>query len=360
MRSVAVISSLVVAVSVLACNKLFGHEAGRIGDVLLLASGENLGQVTALAVHGGRLYGTSNGTDPTSGPMWSVSTSGGDFRYLAPYNPYTNGAGAVTQMGLDPPLAYFGVGTVPNREYGVWSVALDGGAAIHEIGYYNGQIVAVDPPGMPYLWIGDAYNPGFVAEPKVGANPPGDAIVCDPDVHPPALQVLTDANGNIYWAYNGRYVYDAGAPVIQGVFMAARDIVNRWKTTGCTGYTTLVSGVDVRGIGVDGANVYWSDFSPAIFKLALGGDKPTNISYAVSLPAGDDAPRALVTDGVRVYWVNNTPYVWAIAADGSTSGSAIAIVGPDANRTSITAMALDDQYVYFADSGDSSIWRVRK
>ena len=332
-------------------------------QAILLASNIHLGAIGSLAVYGGRLYGTNDGTDPASGPMWSVSTSGGDFEYISPYDATTNGVAAVRQMGLSPPDAYFGVAAVTKTGFGVWTVKLDGSYTRHLFGFYDGVVLAVDPPGMPYVYVSDARNPGFVLEPKVGANPPATAIPCNPypEAYPPALQLITDAAGNVYWAYNGVSLYMPQSPPVQGVYTATRALVSSWSAaTGCVGYTALVEGVDVLGIGIDGKNVYWADSTPALWKVATTGGSPTDISSHISLPGGRDQPRALTSDGDRVYWVGGTRSLWAIAADGSTSGNAVAFVGPSAQRKEITAMAFDSQFIYFADSGDHTIWKKAK
>jgi hypothetical protein len=65
-----------------------------------------------------------------------------------------------------------------------------------------------------------------------------------------------------------------------------------------------------------------------------------------------------VSDGKHVFWVHGTPFVWAIAADGSTHGPPTAVVGASAKRIRIGAITFDDSFLYFADNGDSTIWKV--
>jgi hypothetical protein len=335
---------------------------------VLLVSNANLGDVDNLAVYSGTLYGTNNGANTASGPVWSVSTSGAGFQYLSPYNALINGIGAVRQMALSPPYLYFAVADVANRNsstWGAWAVDLNRGGTTQVLGFYDGVILAADPAPKPNLYIADGRSNGFDGEPKAGDLAGNNQIDCNrlPAPYPAPLQIVTDASGNLFWAYNGTPNYGSSRPLVQQINQATPATVASWShTTPCNGYLTLVTDVDVLGIGVDGTNVYWSEQtpSPAIRSIPYAGLAASRTVWtSPSFPAAEQ-PRALQSDGKYVYWVAGAQSVWAVAVDGSTQGSPIAVVGPAAGRTRITAMTFDDGFVYFADSGTYSIWKVAK
>jgi hypothetical protein len=147
------------------------------------------------------------------------------------------------------------------------------------------------------------------------------------------------------------------------VLQATPATVATWShQTPCNGYLTLVADVDVQGIAVDGTNVYYSQEgpSPAIRTVPYGGlGSPRLVWTMLDFPTSDH-PHAIASDGKYVYWVAGTEYLWAVAVDGSTQGWPIAVVGKPEGRTRITAMTFDDRFVYFADSGTYSIWKVAK
>jgi hypothetical protein len=334
---------------------------------VVLVHDAHLGDIDTLAVWAGVLYGTSNGSDPASGPAWSVSTAGAGFRYISPYNALINGVGAVRQMALDPPVAYLAVAAVSGNSstWGAWKIALDGSSTSQLFGFYNGVILAADPPGKPNVYISDARNPGWSGEPKAGDVAPNNQIACNawPAEYPAPMQIVTDASGNLFWAYNGASIYGTSPPIVRQILQATPATVGTWThQTPCNGYLTLVTDVDVQGIAVDGTNVYWSETGPsaAIRAIPYGGLGSSRIVWSSPGYPVAERPRALQTDGRYVYWVAGTEYVWAVAVDGSTQGWPVAVVGPAAGRTRITAMTFDDSFVYFADSGTYSIWKVAK
>jgi hypothetical protein len=336
---------------------------------IVLVHDAHLGDIDTLAVYDGMLYGTNNGADPASGPVWSVSTSGTGFQYISPYNANINGIGAVRQMALSPPYAYFAVVQVPNlfnQTLGAWRVALDGSSTTQLFAFYTAVILAADPAGGPNLYVSDARVPGFVGEPKAGdTNPPSQQTFCNwyPASYPAPLQIVTDATGNVFWAYNGASVYGTSPPIVRQILQATPATVATWSpSSACNGYLTLVADVDIQGIGVDGANVYFSQQGPsaAIRAIPYGGLGASRLVWSSMGFPSAERPTALQSDGKYVYWVAGTEYVWAVAVDGSTVGWPIAVVNPQNGRTRITAMAFDDSFVYFADSGTYSIWKVAK
>jgi len=145
-----------------------------------------------------------------------------------------------------------------------------------------------------------------------------------------AAQTL--ASGSQYYpqgiAVDGRAVY----------FGTGSDVMRVPLTGGAS--DTLATGQSASSIAVDGANVYWTNWSAdlvgAVMRAPLSGGIPQTIA------SGQTVPHAITVDAHNVYWANDGNLMRVPMAGGSPE----ALVS---NQTSINGIAVDGTNVYWTN-----------
>jgi hypothetical protein len=150
-----------------------------------------------------------------------------------------------------------------------------------------------------------------------------------------------------------------------GVYWATEDAqILRCPLAGCDNAPTqlMTSGakqsVAVFDLASDADFVYITDSNPIGYGMVLRCPKTGCADQPVVLARGLDAPFAIVSDGVDVYWMEDNQ-VRRCGVAGCDNAPTVVAAGDH-----LTALAVDDHYVYVADSGTAPdggrIWRVPK
>jgi hypothetical protein len=319
------------------------------------------------------LYGTNAGASSPNGRVWKTSTTPNTgFAYLAGFDPAPSG-NQVGGFALEGSRAMFGIQGGPSA--GTWTTTdlTTVNSASQIAGYYNVTLFAVDPAGGPYTYTSDGFNWGFAREPKNGipAPPTCACFFAAPDgnSYPPPVDLLTDANSNVFWAMTP----DRTSRLTNGarlISMATSAQVAGWTSgLNCASKTlaTTAGGaaVEPRALAVDATHLYWSNLTGnKIYRVNISGSPVvTDITTTVTLPIGVSSPAQfsahLIVDATWLYWITGHQNIYAIKKDG-TSTSARQIVS---TGVFITAIAQDNTFLYFTDSGTTgggTVWKVAK
>jgi hypothetical protein len=163
-----------------------------------------------------------------------------------------------------------------------------------------------------------------------------------------------------YWpCTTGIAVDDSGA------YWATEDAqILRCTLAGCDNNPTQLmassakQAVAVFDLAIDADFVYITDSNPIGYGMVLQCPKTGCADQPVVLASGLDAPFGVVSDGVDVYWMEDNQ-VRRCAVAGCDNAPTTVAAGDR-----LTALALDERYVYVADGGTAPdggrIWRVAK
>jgi hypothetical protein len=279
----------------------------------------------SIAVDDGQIYfGSTNG-------VWRVADTGGTPSLL-------NGSSEVNAIAIDSAHVYWiGIslmsaplgGGDPTivaagvfatellvdglNVYGVdgtlWAVSVSGGAkrsiidgpsaGVEAIALFGDSVYVASFSGIA-AGTGVAYQGSILRVPKAGGAAP--VVLVSNQPHPYAIAV--DSTG-VYWA-NAGYLGVAG-----GLMHSALDGNNA---------TTLPSSINVGSVVLDETNVYWTEDSGRVMKMAKSGGDPQVIADGLS------GPSDLLVNGGNVYWseqpgLDASLIASVISVDGGQTGA---------------------------------------